>query len=114
MNFPILDNNGINKKVPGFDHRNETVVFQGILKEGRGLHSILKAMKIVKSGELRLIGHGDLEPELRRLVETDHIRSRIQFCGKVGWKNLLQETQKARAGLVLFESSSMNETKTAH
>ena len=108
MNFPILAYNGIQEKIPGYEQRNKTAIFQGILKEGRGLRSILTAMKFVKSGELKIIGFGDLEPEVRRRIETDRIQNRVHLHGKVAWTDLLKETQKARAGLVLFEPLSIN------
>ena len=59
---------------------------------------------------MHLIGEGDLEEELHRLIESNQLQKGVQLKGKVGWEILLLETQKARAGLVLFEPRSENYT----
>ena len=110
MNFPSREDNRLEDKLKGFRERNEMVLFQGILKEGRGLCNIVKSMNVIKSGQLHLIGEGDLEEELHRLIESNQLQKRVQLKGKVGWEILLLETQKARAGLVLFEPRSENYT----
>ena len=110
MNFPSREDNRLEDKLKGFRERNEIVLFQGILKEGRGLRNIVKSMNVIKSGQLHLIGEGDLEEELHRLIESNQLQKRVQLKGKVGWEILLLETQKARAGLVLFEPRSENYT----
>ena len=110
MNFPSREDNRLEDKLKGFRERNEIVLFQGILKEGRGLRNIVKSMNVIKSGQLHLIGEGDLEEELHRLIESNQLQKGVQLKGKVGWEILLLETQKARAGLVLFEPRSENYT----
>lgn len=110
MNFPNLTDSGNQETIPGFEQRYNIAIFQGILKKGRGLHSILSAMERVKSGKLQIIGFGELESELRHRINTDRLQNRIHLRGKVAWSEILQETQKARAGLVLFEPLSVNYT----
>jgi glycosyltransferase involved in cell wall biosynthesis len=108
MNLPSRKDNRLEDTLKGFQDRDEVVLFQGILKEGRGLREIVKAMIGVKHGKLYLIGEGDLERELRQLIESNRLQKCVQLRGKVGWELLLLETQKARAGLVLFEPRSEN------
>ena len=49
MNFPSREDNRLEDKLKGFRERNEMVLFQGILKEGRGLCNIVKSMNVIKS-----------------------------------------------------------------
>jgi glycosyltransferase involved in cell wall biosynthesis len=110
MNYPSRKDNKLNKNLKGFHERDEIVLFQGILKEGRGLRTIVKSMKDVHSGQLHLIGEGDLEDELFQLIESYQLQDSIQMKGKIGWDILLLQTQQARAGLVLFEPHTENYT----
>jgi glycosyltransferase involved in cell wall biosynthesis len=110
MNLPSRWDNKLNDKLKGFQDRDKTVLFQGILKEGRGLRALVNSMNGVEIGELHLIGEGDMEEELHQLIESNQLQKRAQLLGKVAWDVLLLETQKARAGLVLFEPISENYT----
>jgi len=110
MNFPSREDNKLEDKLKNFQERDEIALFQGILKEGRGLRNIVKSMKLIKSGQLHLIGEGDLEAELDRVIEFNQLQKSVQLKGKIGWEVLLLETQKARTGLVLFEPRSENYT----
>ena len=67
-------------------------------------------MQNLQSGKLRIIGYGELKDELEKKVRESDVKEKVEFLGKVQLADLLHETQKARAGLVLFEPLSLNYT----
>lgn len=109
MNFPSLEENNKNY-LNDFAHRDNLAIYQGILKEDRGLKRIIESMLSVKSGYLKIIGYGELESELKELVNHFNLQKKINFSGKINWDMLCFETSKARAGLVLFEPTGLNYT----
>jgi glycosyltransferase involved in cell wall biosynthesis len=80
------------------------------LKEDRGLKRIIESMLSVKSGCLKIVGYGELENELKELVNNYNLQKKINFGGKISWDRLYLETSRARAGLVLFEPEGLNYT----
>jgi glycosyltransferase involved in cell wall biosynthesis len=108
MNYPSRADNMLGNQLRGFQNREEIVLFQGILKEGRGLRAIIKSMQDLDTGQMHIIGEGDLEEELRQFIRSSQLENIVQMKGKISWDKLLLETQKARAGLVLFEPLSEN------
>jgi glycosyltransferase involved in cell wall biosynthesis len=109
MNFPSLEENNKNY-LNDFSHRDNLAIYQGILKEDRGLKRIIESMLSVKSGCLKIVGYGELENELKELVNNYNLQKKINFGGKISWDRLYLETSRARAGLVLFEPEGLNYT----
>ncbi len=105
MNYPVFQSR-LGKL--SLLRRENKVIFQGILKYGRGLPQMVQSMNLVDHGILEIIGYGDLEKNLRDLVLQAHLERKVFFRGKMSWDKMLYETQKARAGLVLFEPKSEN------
>lgn len=108
MNYPFLKDYPSEKSEIGFEGRENKIIFQGILKQGRGLPVLIQSMEKVETGSLEIIGHGELERELRQMVAAKNLQNRILFKGKMEWNKLLLETGKCRAGLVLFQSHTRN------
>ena len=109
-NYPRLQQIESSKAKPANSVREKVIIFQGILKKGRGLVQAIEAMQNLQSGILRIIGYGELKDELENKVRKSDLEEKIEFLGKVPLADLLSETQKARAGLVLFEPLSLNYT----
>ena len=105
--FPKTEKTDQDKEYRG---REAVILFQGILKRGRGLHQAIQAVASLTQGSLRIIGYGELESELKQVAGTPSIAERIEFKGKVPLEKLLRETGKVRAGLVLFEPLTVNYT----
>ena len=108
FNFPSLAAIALTEQPLLFRERENKVVFQGILKAGRALPELIEAMGSVAGGRIEFLGHGEIENELQQLTARKNLQDRIIFRGKKDWNSLLQETQKARAGLVLFQPRSKN------
>lgn len=108
FNYPSAEAIALVEKPPVFREREKKVVFQGILKDGRALPNVIQAMEAVSAGKLEFLGHGEIETELQQLTAGKNLQDRVIFRGKMDWNSLLQETKKARAGLVLFQPRSQN------
>jgi glycosyltransferase involved in cell wall biosynthesis len=110
LNLPRKEKLPDQKGLSQFSQRNSVILYQGILKKGRGLEKIVTLFKDMTIGSLELVGYGDSEDDLRALVEKFNLQNRVIFKGKVSWEKLLDETRRARCGLVLFEPTSINYT----
>ena len=108
MNLPRKKNMNEILKPKSYRERENTILFQGIFKPGRGLFQVIKAMRHVNDGYLEFIGFGELEEAMRQLVDELELQEKIMFRGKVSWDHLLNETQQTRGGLVIFEPTSEN------
>ncbi|MFZ0388906.1 MAG: glycosyltransferase family 4 protein [Calditrichia bacterium] len=105
MNLPEL-NSEIGRLT--FRQRNAGLLFQGIFKPARGLPQLIRAMQQVEGGILTLVGFGELEKELERLVNGLSLQTKVIFAGKMPVTRLLEKSETARAGLVLFEPAGAN------
>ncbi len=94
--------------LPAFSERKPVVLFQGIFKPARGLSQVIEAIHRVENGAVHLIGFGEEEPELRRLVKEFTVEDKVRFIGKMSWDEVLSETRQVRAGIVLFEPINEN------
>ncbi|NOX38631.1 MAG: glycosyltransferase family 4 protein [Calditrichaeota bacterium] len=94
---------------PPFEQRQNCAVFQGIFKPGRGLLSLLAAAEHLEDEEeIWLIGFGELEPIIQKQLSDHSRRSHIRLLGKLPLEDIPHYTRSARAGLVLFEPTSIN------
>lgn len=107
-NFPRKNDFQEEKKYLLFSNRPAVILYQGILKTGRGLEKIVRMLPKMKNVRLEIIGYGEMEARLKSLVTELKLEKRVIFRGKIDWNKLLLETQKAKAGLVLFEPINTN------
>jgi glycosyltransferase involved in cell wall biosynthesis len=92
------------------DALHPVVLYQGHFRPGRGLVNLLRAMPLIENVHLVLIGGGELENELRQLVEDHDLRDRVTFLGYLPIKDLIKTSAQADLGIVLFEPTSLNYT----
>ena len=86
----------------------QTIIYQGVLNKGRGLETMIEAMKYIDNCNLQIIGDGDIEEELHRLVNYFGLASRVHFLGRLPHKELWQYTHKADLGISLEEDLGEN------
>lgn len=101
MNVPELKPQKVIDKSPSF------ILYQGALNKGRGLKELIKAMEKVNM-PLKIAGSGDIQNELKTLVQELNLTERVTFLGKLLPKDLEQITQKAYIGINLLDKSSLN------
>jgi glycosyltransferase involved in cell wall biosynthesis len=90
------------------DAREILVVFHGHFKPGRGLENLIQAVKIVSGVKLLLIGGGEIENRLRKIVQDEGLNYRVSFQNYIPTSELISTSAQADIGAVLFEPSSIN------
>ncbi len=85
-----------------------TVLFHGHFRPGRGLINLIKAVARVEKIQLVLLGGGELETELKKLVIELGINERVIFIPYISTDRLISTAAQADLGIVLFEPGSVN------
>ena len=116
--FPSLENISVIRNVPlkkenkaitkNEFHLNEPfILYQGALNEGRGLERLIQVLSDL-SYTLVIIGKGDIEDELKRMVEKLKMSERVIFLGFVLPEELPEYTKKARIGYNVSENLGLS------
>ena len=84
------------------------LLYQGWVLEGRGLDTIVEAMKGIDYAELVIIGGGGYLDSLQGLVRKEGLVSKVHFTGLIPYDELSSATMSADIGLVLFEDTSIS------
>ncbi len=85
-----------------------TLLYQGVLNEGRGLEVAIKAMKGLPGAQLWLAGEGDLSAALRSLVKQENLEGQVHFLGYLRPAALREITLQAHLGLNLLENKGLS------
>ncbi len=83
------------------------ILYQGALNRGRGLESLLRAMKEVNA-TLHLCGEGDCSASLRNLADQEGLGERVKFLGRLLPEALHRETRTATIGVNLLEDLGLS------
>lgn len=84
------------------------ILYQGALNKGRGLEMLIEAMRYLDHAVLWIIGSGDVEKELQRLVEYFRLANKVKFLGRVAYNELWQYTTQASLGISAEEDMGIN------
>lgn len=84
------------------------LLYQGWILEGRGLDTVVTAMKSVDNAVLIIIGDGEYMGHLNELVKANNLDSKVIFTGLIPYEELSNATMSADIGLVLFEDTSIS------
>ncbi|HKP96496.1 MAG TPA: glycosyltransferase [Fibrobacteria bacterium] len=82
------------------------LLYQGMLQEGRGLETALRALPSAPGIHFAVIGGGPLLEPLRRLAAECGCAERTHFLGEVDFRELVSLTRGAFAGLAPFQPLS--------
>jgi glycosyltransferase involved in cell wall biosynthesis len=88
--------------------KENVILYQGDLNEGRGLELAIKSMDAIEGYILWIAGDGYLRQNLDFLVQELTYPERIVFLGKLAPKELRTYTQRAKFGLNLLENKGLN------
>lgn len=83
------------------------ILYQGALNEGRGLEELITAMQWVNM-PLKIAGSGTIDVALKKLVKNLNLENKITFLGYILPKDLNKITQKAYIGLNLLKGNCLN------
>lgn len=91
------------RNVPYYQHveqieKKKVIVYQGAVRNERGLHQLVQAMKHVE-GKLIIAGGGELLPELKQLASDIGVAANIEFTGQLTPEALTEITKKAYIGI---------------
>jgi glycosyltransferase involved in cell wall biosynthesis len=89
------------RRAAGLPEGQPIVLYQGGLREGRGLRTLVAAVAAVPEAALVVIGDGPMEAEIRRLAKP--LGARARFLGFVGPDALPVYTAGADLGALLIE-----------
>jgi glycosyltransferase involved in cell wall biosynthesis len=87
--------------------RENTLLYQGAINEGRCFESLIPAMKTLPY-KLIICGDGNFMPQLMELVKSNGVREKVDIRGKIDPDQLREITSKAKLGFTLFEHESAN------
>lgn len=85
-----------------------TLLYQGVLNEGRGLEELLQALVELPEVELWLAGEGDRSQALRDLTASLGLQERVRFWGYVQPEALKELTLQADLGINLLQNKGLN------
>jgi len=106
--FVVLRNMpGASKRQQSGSSAERLIIYQGALNEGRGLESLIMAMKEVDA-RLLLAGEGELSDALRRQVADRQLGDKISFAGYVLPEELSALTARATLGVNLLEKKGLS------
>lgn len=82
------------------------LIYQGMLQEGRGLESAVRAVALAPGMHFAVIGGGPLLSGLQTLARAGGCEARVHFLGEVDFRDLVGLTRGAFAGLAPFQALS--------
>jgi len=83
-------------------------IYQGALNLGRGIELMIETMKYLEDYQLVIAGGGDIEENLKDLVQQNNLSDRIMMTGKVPFNRLKSITQNALLGFSFEEDLGLN------
>ena len=108
-NLPKTEFSDEGLKTSGFPVTKDAVIlFQGHFRPGRGLLNLFKAFSEIEDAHLVMIGGGELEEDLKEVVEKKNLAKRVTFMGYLPTDDLIRTTAQADLGIALFEPTSIN------
>lgn len=91
------------------DYGDRKIIFyQGALNKGRGLEWVIAAMPKIENAVLVIIGCGDIEQQLKKMVTDQQLTSKVFFLGRVLGDELYTYTSSASLGLCLLETVGLS------
>jgi glycosyltransferase involved in cell wall biosynthesis len=89
-------------------HDRKMLLYHGHFRPGRGLAAIIRACAQLNNIHLVLIGGGELEKSLRKMVSENQLDDFVDFIPYVETGRLISTAAQADIGIVLFEPTSVN------
>jgi len=86
----------------------KVLIYHGAVNRGRGLELIIKAMKYLPDAMFFIVGEGEEEKELEKLVLKTSLYNRVIFYGRVPFEELKFLTMQADLGLSAEEDICLN------
>ncbi len=108
INMGLIFNFPFKLDVTNHIKNEKIIIYQGALNIGRGLETIILAMKNIENAKLQIIGSGDIETQLKQLTIKNNLSNKIEFIGQISFENLYKYTINASIGISLEENIGFN------
>jgi len=103
-----MHNRALREKLGIEDDTVPVILYQGVFIGGRGLDKLVLAAAHLDRGVLVLMGWGELEGELRRLVKKTGLEERVYFIEPVDPDQVVYYSMSASVGVVIYLYTSLN------
>jgi len=84
------------------------LIYQGILRPGQGIARALRAIKEITEAGILFVGDGPYRVKIEEIARHMNIEDRVRIAGMVSPDQLTAYTAAADAGLLLMESTALN------
>lgn len=85
-----------------------TILYQGAVNVGRGVEEMICALPELPECRFIVVGDGDMLDQAKSLAAKIEVSDRVEFIGRVPFRDLAPFMAKADAGLVLLRNISLN------
>jgi glycosyltransferase involved in cell wall biosynthesis len=100
---------GYSKKEIGISEKDFLLIIQGSgINADKGGEELIEAVRITENVSLLIVGSGDIIKDLREMVTTMDLGSRVRFVSKLPWEELMRYTKSADAGMCLEKDTNLN------
>ncbi len=86
----------------------QLIIYQGALNLGRGLELMIEAMQYVENAVFIIVGTGDIDGQLRRMVEMKGLTDKVHFKGRLLPEQLIPITASCDIGVSLEQDMGLN------
>lgn len=105
----IAKSENIVTEIPVFSQRQKSILYQGAINVGRGLPELILAMKNLPEWTLRIAGRGDIDEQLKKLIELENLSDRVHLLGWVAPDQIPALLNNALISVNLREAGSLND-----
>jgi len=100
---------GYSKKEMGISEKDFLLIIQGSgINADKGGEELIEAVRITENVSLLIVGSGDILEDLKKMVTTMDLGSRVRFVPKLNWEELMRYTRSADAGMCLEKDTNLN------
>lgn len=96
------------RSVVPIEQRDDFILYQGAVNEGRGLEWLIPAMKLINS-KLVVCGDGNFMEKLKALIGENGVEENVELKGLVSPHDLYQISTRAKIGIALAEREGLNQ-----
>ena len=91
-----------------FCNPKRVIIYQGTLNVGRGLEQMIQAMQYLENFRFKIFGAGPTQDELQALRDHMGLMERVEFMGRIPFRELKHHTRQASLGISLEDNIGLN------
>ena len=93
----------------GLPEDKKLIILQGSgINIDRGAEEAVQAMEFVNDATLLILGSGDVINELKKMAESEGIKGKVIFKGRMPFEEMMAHTRLADLGLTLDKDTNIN------